>query len=118
MLKRLLAAGLLLALSSLGASAANFCYVTEFPLTADSGVQVVRVPPLVDQAPVSVSGSSAQSAAFGGDTKLVRIDCDTTVSAAFGANPTATANSMRLPASATEYFQVIAGQKVAFITNN
>lgn len=118
MMKRLAAASLFLALSCLGASAANFCYVSEFYLTADSGVQVARQPSLVDQAPVSVSATSAQSAAFSGDTKLIRIECDTIVSFVIGANPTATASNARMAASAPEYFQVKAGQIVAFITNN
>lgn len=117
-MKRIVLASLFLALSCFGAQAANFCYVTEFYLTADSGVQVARQPALVDQSPVSVSATSAQSAAFGGDTKLVRIECDTTVSFLFGTNPTATANNARMAASAPEYFQVKAGMIVAFITNN
>lgn len=114
MMKRLFAASLFLALSCLGASAANFCYVTEF---SDASQPVARTPPVVDQAAITVSVTSAQSAAFGGDTKIVRISCDTTVSAAFGASPTATVNNMRLPANVPEYFYIIAGQKVAFITN-
>ncbi len=36
-------------------------------------MQVARTPPLVDQSPVSVYASHAESAAFGGDTKLVRV---------------------------------------------
>lgn len=114
MLKRFLAASLFLALSCLGATAST-CNVTEFPLTADAGVQVARVPSLVDQATITVTGTSAQSAAFSGDTKLVRVWCDTQSAVAFGANPTATAASMPLPAGAQEYFQAIPGQKAAFI---
>lgn len=115
MFKRTAFAVLLLALSCAGASAAT-CYVTEFVLTADAGVQVARQPALVEQT-VSVSGSSAQSAAFSGDTKLVRIHCDVIVSVTFGTSPTATTSKMRMPADATEYFQVLPGAKVAFITN-
>lgn len=92
------------------------CYVTEFVLTADAGVQVARQPALVEQT-VSVSGTSAQSSAFGADTKLVRIHCDAIVSMTFGANPTATTGKMRAPADSIEYFQVVPGTKVAFITN-
>lgn len=113
-MKRALAACLLFILSVEAASAANFCYVTEF---ADASQPVVRTPPLVDQTAITVSAVTAQSAAFGGDTKIIRISCDTTVSAAFGANPSATANNMRLPANVPEYFYITAGQKVAFITN-
>lgn len=114
MMKRLLAAAFVFALSCGAAHAVNFCYVTEF---SDASQPVVRTPPVVDQTAVTVSAASAQSAAFGGDSKIVRISCDTTVSSAFGANPTATVNNMRLPANVPEYFYIIPGQKVAFITN-
>lgn len=98
------------------AFAVNFCYVTEFQLQVDRTVQVALTPPLVDQAAITVSAASAQSAAFGSSTGMIRISCDTTVSAAFGSNPTATVNNMRLPANVPEYFKV-SGGKVAFITN-
>jgi hypothetical protein len=100
----LAAACMILALSSVGASATNYCYVSEFP---DGSQPVAFTPPLVDQPQITVSGSPAQSAAFGGNTKIIRISCDTTVSAAFGTNPTATVNNMRLPANVPEYFYVL-----------
>jgi hypothetical protein len=93
-------------------------YVSEFYLTADVGEQVAGQPLLVDQAPISVSASHAESSAFSGDTKLFRIECDTTVSFAFGSAPVATTSNARMAASAPEYFQVVAGQKVSFVTNN
>lgn len=114
MMKRFLAASLFLALSCLGAMAST-CNVTEFPLTADAGVQVARTPALVDQATITVTGTSAQSAAFGGDTKLIRIWCDTQSAMLTGANPTATVAHMPVSALVPEYFQVIPGQKAAFI---
>lgn len=115
MLKRLVAASLFLALSCLGASASS-CNVTEFSLTADAGVQVARQPALVDQAPITTSGTTAQSAAFGGDTKLIRVWCDTQSAMVIGANPTATTNNMPITATAPgEYFEVIPGHKAAFI---
>lgn len=114
MMKRLAAAAVILALSCAGASAANFCYVTEFP---DAAQPVAITPPLADQQ-VTVTASPASVAnPFGGNTKIVRISCDTTVSAAFGSSPTAATTNMRLPANVPEYFYVIAGQKVSFITN-
>lgn len=114
MMKRFLVASLFLALSCLGAVAAT-CNVSEFPLTADAGVQVARVPSIIDQSTITVTGTSAQSAAFTGDSKLVRVWCDTQSAVAFGANPTATVNSLALSAGSAEYFQVIPGQKAAFI---
>jgi hypothetical protein len=113
-MKRLLAAASILALTALPAAAANFCYISEF---SDISQPVARVPALVDQAAVSVSATAAASAAFGSDTKIIRISCDTTVSAAFGTNPTATAANMRLPANVPEYFYVTSGHKASFITN-
>lgn len=115
-MKRLILAFVLVLVAS-PCLAANFCYVTEFPLQVDGSVQVALTPPLVDQVAVSVSVASAQSAAFGPSTGMARISCDTTVSAAFGKNPTATINNMRLPANVPEYFRVRPGQLVAFITN-
>lgn len=114
MMKRLLAASLLLALSCAGA-AASTCNVSEFYLTADANVQVARTPALANQTTITVTGTSAQSAAFGGDTKLVRVWCDTQSAVLFGANPTATTDSLPLSAGQPEYFQAIAGQKAAFI---
>lgn len=117
-LKILLAA--LFALATQPAFAVNFCYVTEFPLQVDGSVQVALTPPLVDQTAITVSVTTAASAAFGNSTGMVRISCDTTVSAAFGApgaTPTATTNNMRLPANVPEYFRVRPTGKVAFITN-
>lgn len=114
MFKRFLAASLFLTLSCLGALAST-CNVSEFPLTADAGVQVARAPSLVDQTTITVTGTSAQSAAFSGDTKLVRAWCDTQSAVAFGTNPTATTGSLPLSAGSGEYFQVIPGQKAAFI---
>ena len=102
------------ALLAMPAHAAS-CNVTEFPLTADAGVQVARQPALVDQTPVTVTGTSAQSAAFGGDTKLIRAWCDTQSAMVVGANPTATTNNMPMAAGSGEYFQVLPGQKAAFI---
>lgn len=115
-MKRFLLALALLALTQ-PASAAS-CYISEFTQAGDAGVQVAKQPALVDQTPVSVGASSAQSAAFNANTKLIRIECDVVASMAFGPNPTATANNARISASLPEYFQVVAGQKVAFITNN
>lgn len=110
---------LLLALAAQPALAANFCYVTEFPLQVDGSVQVALTPPVADQV-VTVSVTSAASAAFNVNTGMARISCDTTVSAIFGtpnATPTATTSNMRLPANVPEYFRVRGGSKVAFITN-
>ncbi len=58
---------------------------------------------------ITTSASSAQSAAFQNNTKLLRINNDTTsaVSLAFGTNPTAVINTgIRMTPNATEYFDI------------
>ncbi|MCK1445440.1 hypothetical protein IVB43_23935 [Bradyrhizobium sp. 48] len=113
-MKRLLLA---LALLLLPAQAfASSCNVTEFRLYAPSGVQVADLESLVtDQTPVTTSGTSAQSAALSGDTKLIQVFCDTQSAMAYGASPTATTNNMPIAAGGTIYFAVAGGKKVAFI---
>ena len=95
-------------------------YVTEF-VGADEKTNVLvpaaKVAGLVDQTPITLTGSSAQSAAFGAGAGLVRVHTDAICSIAFGANPTATTSSMRLGAGQTEYFAVAPGMKVAVISN-
>jgi hypothetical protein len=70
---------------------------------------------------VTVSGTSAQSAAFGNHTHEVRIVSTTNCHINFGANPTAAAtdnNGIYLPAGVVEYFHVSPGQKVAAIQDS
>ena len=57
--------------------------------------------------------TSAQSAALIAHTNIVRIIADADVYIAFGLNPTATANSIRVPLNTVEYFAVNPGDKVA-----
>lgn len=73
--------------------------------------------PSTEQTPITSSGVSQQSSAFGASTRIVRIHTDGIVSIAFGTNPTATTNSKRLAANQTEYFGVAPDMKVAVIDN-
>lgn len=97
-------------------------YVTEFGVQArDSNniiIPVAQAPALVHQK-VTVAGASAQSAAFGANTALVRIQSDVVCSITFGKDPTATDAMTRIAADSPEYFGVPMGQsfKVAVITN-
>lgn len=93
-------------------------YVTEFGGGAYNDFPCAIAPPLVDQTPVVIGAGSLQSAAFDAATTIVRIHTDAICSIAFGTNPTATANTMRLAANSTEYFSVKFGHKVAVITNS
>jgi hypothetical protein len=64
---------------------------------------------------VAVGAASAQSAAFGADTRVVRVISTVACRILFGANPTALATSVFLPATQAEYFQVVPGHKIAVI---
>ena len=82
-----------------------------------AGAAQIGAEPGVDQIPVAIGGGSLQSAAFDGGTRMVRIHTDAICSIAFGVNPTATVNSARMAAGATEYFAVASGSKIAVISN-
>lgn len=64
---------------------------------------------------VTVTASSAQSAAFGSKTSIARFCASTDCFILFGANPTATTAKIYLPSGIPEYLGVIPGQKVAVI---
>lgn len=95
-------------------------YISEYaaipPISAGSP-KLVQEPSLVEQVPVVIGAGSLSSATFGANTHIVRLHTDVICSVAFGAAPTATANSKRLNANTTEYFAVRPGDSVAVITN-
>jgi len=81
-------------------------------------IQAGAEPALLDQQIVT-SGASAQSAAFGANTRVIAISIPgaptTGIACLFGANPTALATSLRLPANSITFFGVKPGQRVALI---
>lgn len=94
-------------------------YITEHtePSVYQGGLlPVVYMPPLTTQT-VAIGGSTTQSAAFNAKTKMIAVHTDAICSVEFGSNPVATANSKRMAAGTTEYFEVTAGHKIAVITN-
>lgn len=96
-------------------------YITEYEKTGagfGTGDVVAKEPALVVQSPITIGATSVKSAAFNAKTRVIRVNTDAACSIAFGDDPTATANSMRLSANQTEYFVVVAGQKLAVITNS
>jgi len=66
---------------------------------------------------VAIGAGSVQSSAFNAITKIIGVHTDAICSIEIGADPTATANSRRLAAGSTEYFEIIPGHKIAVITN-
>jgi len=94
-------------------------WITEYTTAgADStgnSLPMAAHPPAVVQTPVTITGSSAKSAAFGTTTRFVRLRADAACHFVVGADPTATTDSTPLDANAAEYFQVPAGYKLAVI---
>ncbi len=94
-------------------------YITEHKFIVGQIGQLLNIsemPPIASQT-VNVTGSSVQSAAFNSQTEIVSVHTDVVCSIEFGSNPTATSNSKRMAANATEYFKVTPGHRVAVITN-
>ena len=97
-------------------------YITEYARQGRdaSGFQMVIAdePPVANQT-VAITVGSVQSNAFNALTRFVRVSTDAICSIEFGANPTASATTRRMPANTTEYFAVPIGQswKLAVITN-
>ena len=65
----------------------------------------------------TVGASSVQSSAIITGSGLIRISTTTHCHIAFGANPTATEESLLIPPDHVEFFTFISGQKVAFIAH-
>lgn len=81
-----------------------------------TSLYMLQEPPIVEQTALSISTSSAQSAAFGTGTKMIRICSDTACRYLVGTNPTATANSMYMDAGQVMELGVTPGHKIAAIT--
>lgn len=92
-------------------------YITEYP---SPGITSIPVPsePGIEQV-VTISASSAQSAALNPSTQFVRINSDVVCSIKVGTNPTAVITAHRVGAGVTEYFAVplSSGYKIAVIAN-
>lgn len=111
---------LLIALSlfALPALSANL-YVAEFTSAPPTVViyQAAKTP-AIRETRVPITGGSVQSLVFTPTTGLVRLHCDLDCQVAFstvGGNASATIDSMRLVAGATEYFVVTPGMRLAVI---
>ena len=97
-------------------------YITEYQGTLvliGNNAGVAMGPEIVNQSPITSSGTSQPSAAMNAATNLIRIHTDGIISISIGTNPTASTSTARMAANQTEYFGVAAGQgiKVAVITN-
>ena len=90
-------------------------YITELNCQGvDNGKHIVpaALMPALDNQAITISSTSAQSAALEAATTMVRLYTDTACFVLFGANPTALTTSMPLAAGAAEYFCVIPNTSV------
>lgn len=72
----------------------------------------------VQQAVITLSGASQQSAAFGANTSFIRVHNSGIMNFNIGTNPVAVIQGPgRQPADRTEYFGVTPGDKIAVITD-
>lgn len=93
-------------------------YIAEYsnPRYGGGNVGVAAGAPIVEQK-LTISGTSAPSAAFNAETKLIRVHTDVICSIVIAAVPVAVVTNMRLAADQTEYFEVTPGMKIAVIAN-
>jgi hypothetical protein len=94
-------------------------YISEFAgptKTNDTEIGVFQAPPIAEQT-VAIAAGSAQSAAFNALTNYVELETDAICSVKFGANPVATATSMRMAVNDRIQRRVTPGQQVAVIVN-
>lgn len=85
-------------------------------ISAGNLMPVVYMPGLAEQV-IAIGGASVQSATFNTKTRMIMVHTDAICSIAVGSNPTATANTFRLAANTTQYFEVSPTDKIAVIIN-
>lgn len=94
-------------------------YIREYADLAVTFSKVAQAPaePAIADQTVTTSGTSAQSAAFNANTRLIAVSTPAAqaVCIGFGANPTATTSMLRLPSNSVFFFGVVPGQKAALI---
>lgn len=117
-----LAAAALFCLLATNAFAASKLFISEYSTMAQTNsggapAQIGSEPDQADQV-VDFSGGAAASAAFGADTKFVRLQCDTRCAIRVTtAGTAATTSNKPLAADAPEYFGVRPGDKVNVIAS-
>ena len=89
------------------------------PSVFDRGYPIIDATGSATEQVVAIGTSSAQSAAFNAETKIVRLAANNTCFVEFGSNPTAVATaSIVLQANSPLWAKVNAGDKVAVISHN
>lgn len=94
-------------------------YIREYAdiaVTYGKYLQAGAEPALTDQT-ITTSATAAASSAFSADTRVLAVSTPAAgaVACAFGAAPTATTSSLRLPANNLIFFGVKPGHKISLI---
>lgn len=98
-----------------------FLYIAEFnklqavTTQPEDKTQAPAVPPIVEQK--LAIGGELQSAPFNDLTRFIRLHTDAVCSVAFGVDPHATVNNMRLAANQTEFCGIFKGHRLSVIAN-
>lgn len=98
-----------------------YAYVKEYlrqPRDGVSSTIAAGQEPSLRVQKIAIGPGSIQSLEFLPKTTFVCINVDLTCSYAFGPNPVATTDDMRMPQDQTQYFGVNPGDRVAFIANS
>lgn len=92
-------------------------YIEEYDtMPRDANHQILPIVPVeVARQKVTIAGTSAQSSAVNGRTTFVRLISDTPCQYEIGANPTASATSLFLPANVPIDREVQTGDEIAVI---
>lgn len=95
-------------------------YIAEYADIAETvrgAAHAPKDPPITEQV-VAIGGASTQSAAFNSLTRFILITTDAICSVLVGGTaPVATTSSHRMAADQAEFRGVVAGDKLAVITN-
>ena len=119
--RKLALAAALFLLSAAPSFAASRVWISEFNVLTATGSggsagQMAALPSVVEQPTLDLSGGAAQtSAAFGSQTKYIRVLCEVQCSLKGGTG--ATTSNMVLPALSPEYFGVQAGATISVIAS-
>ncbi len=96
-------------------------YITEFDSmvidTRGQSVMAPKYPAVARQSVLTSTGSTQQSAAFGGTTRYIELHTDGIISIDIGANPTADTNYGRVGSGERMFVGVQPGHKLAYISN-
>lgn len=89
--------------------------ISEHTAGSSASMQMGKWPPLIVQTDLTIGAGAVQSAAFGGDTKALRVNCRAACKISVGLNPDASVDGVGFSAGQTEWMNVEPGHKLSVI---